>query len=83
VFQLYLKGNGRPRKSKRTKKSIVNSASQIRTRVLVIGDLDGDSEPSDDDDNPGDTDEYGDVEAATDTPWTQQKDMCLEELVFM
>jgi hypothetical protein len=69
------KGAGRPRKGKETRKLIENSDASIRTRVMEHDEPDG--VPSDEDYNPGDADENGDVEAVLETPWrwSQWKDV--------
>ena len=62
---------GQPRKSKRTKNILKNSAPQVRKRVLAMCDPNG--EPSDDNNHDSDEahsdgeDECGDVQAAAAT----------------
>jgi hypothetical protein len=78
---------GRPRKSKRTKKILKNSAPQVRKRVLAMCDPDG--EPSDDDNHDSDEahgdgeDECGDVEAAAAMRWSLPKNMVGNILDYM
>ena len=79
---------GRPRKSKQTKKILKNSAPQVRKRVLAMCEPDGEPSDSDDDDSDeaDDKDECGDVEAAAAMPWSLLKDTVgniLDYLPFM